>query len=540
MKRRRIAAGLIATGLVVVTLGLATAPAEAAVQGAVPPSANSTIADRVNSVPEVTIWPRTPLAVDASGNMYYATLGSNQNYVYQVSPSGQSRAMYINSPMSIAGIRSITVGSNNTIYMIVQLVDSEGDPQEWWYSAQPTSGGFNPGQMVWPSPQGSNVPYYASAYDPANGSLAVITGSTIQSFVLGGDPNARPTVTTVAGNGTSGFSGDGGPATQAALNNPRGIAYDQQGNLYIADTGNNRIRMVNPQGVITTVAGTGVAGYAGDGQPAVDAELNGPSCVATDAAGNVYIADTENNRVRVLDDYRTIQTVIGSGGSGILRPGATAPAANLHLPQWVGIAGNGAIAFDSATAQYSQKLYAYSANPIPEVTVSPSALPTSITSDQTSGYWQRRNSSDSGQPAAFAINGLTLTPSADGTKYTSGQFTLVSQTSGGSPVTISAQSVSYTVTNPIEFSNLLLLNNVTITHVVDGVTYRAALPNLSFAYQSATGPTYLATTPPVPMPWGDLVIPNLTDSAGKLAPDNNQLAGAWVMKIDVTVQPGFS
>ncbi len=106
-------------------------------------------------------------------------------------------------------------------------------------------------------------------------------------------------ITTVAGNGTQGFSGDNGPATSAQLYIPGGVAVDSAGNLYIADTYNNRIRKVS-NGVITTVAGNGTVGFGGDNGPATSAQLNTPVAVAVDSAGNLYIADTNNNRIRLL------------------------------------------------------------------------------------------------------------------------------------------------------------------------------------------------------------------------------------------------
>jgi uncharacterized protein (TIGR03437 family) len=110
---------------------------------------------------------------------------------------------------------------------------------------------------------------------------------------------SKSMITTVAGNGTAGFSGDGGPATSAQLSYPVGIAVDSGGNLYIADNGNSRIRKVS-NGVITTVAGNGEFGFSGDGGPATEAGLPGPQGIAVDSAGHVYIADGNNNRIRLL------------------------------------------------------------------------------------------------------------------------------------------------------------------------------------------------------------------------------------------------
>ena len=118
---------------------------------------------------------------------------------------------------------------------------------------------------------------------------------------------AGGTITSYAGNGASGFSGDGGAATNAQLFPGHGIAVDGSGNLYIADLYNNRIRKVDPAGIITTVAGTGSAnsvgqgGFSGDNGPATSAMLNLPDAVAVDAAGNLYIADSSNYRIRRID-----------------------------------------------------------------------------------------------------------------------------------------------------------------------------------------------------------------------------------------------
>ena len=110
------------------------------------------------------------------------------------------------------------------------------------------------------------------------------------------------TITTIAGNGVSGYSGDNGAATSAHLFGPTGVILDGAGNMYIADAGNNCIRKVNTSGVITTIAGTGVAGYSGDNGIATSATLNNPTGVAVDGAGNVYIADRSNHCVRKVDN----------------------------------------------------------------------------------------------------------------------------------------------------------------------------------------------------------------------------------------------
>jgi uncharacterized protein (TIGR03437 family) len=150
------------------------------------------------------------------------------------------------------------------------------------------------------------------------------------------------TITTIAGNGVAGATGDGGPATSASLNGPRGIAIDASGNLYIADTANHRIRKVAADGTISTVAGIGSAGFSGDLGRATGAALNSPRGVAVDAAGNLYIADSLNSRVRKVAANGAITTVAGSGRIGYAGDGGLATSASLFFPSGVALdaAGN--------------------------------------------------------------------------------------------------------------------------------------------------------------------------------------------------------
>jgi len=123
-------------------------------------------------------------------------------------------------------------------------------------------------------------------------------------------------ITTVAGNGKYGYSGDGGSATNAELNNPIGVAVDVNGNLFIGDAGNNNVRKVAVNGIITTVAGNGAAGFSGDGGVATSAALYSPSGIAVDASGNLFIADCINSRIRRVGTNGIITTVAGNGNSG--------------------------------------------------------------------------------------------------------------------------------------------------------------------------------------------------------------------------------
>lgn len=154
------------------------------------------------------------------------------------------------------------------------------------------------------------------------------------------------TITTIAGNGTAGYSGDGASATAAELNMPASIAAGTDGALYIADTGNQRIRKVSA-GTITTAAGTGEQGYAGDGGAATAALLDTPIAIAVDAGNNLYIADRHNQRVREVLASGTINTLAGSGtpifGGGYSGDGASAALASLSSPTGVSLDGNGNI-----------------------------------------------------------------------------------------------------------------------------------------------------------------------------------------------------
>lgn len=151
-------------------------------------------------------------------------------------------------------------------------------------------------------------------------------GSTDEGLSCGG------IIATVAGTGVSGFSGDGGPAYEAELNGPRWVALAPDGAYFVADVTNNRIRRVDSAGIITTIAGTGVAGYSGDGGPALAAQLSAPSGLALDGRGRLLIADFNNCRVRRIDETGVISTVAGNGIAGYSGDGGLATAASLKTP----------------------------------------------------------------------------------------------------------------------------------------------------------------------------------------------------------------
>jgi sugar lactone lactonase YvrE len=152
--------------------------------------------------------------------------------------------------------------------------------------------------------------------------------------------DANGNIQTVAGTGIAGFSGDGGPSRTARIFLPAGIAIDSSHNLFFADSGNNRIRKISPAGIITTIAGTGVVGFSGDGGQATAAMVNEPYGLSLDATGNLFFADRGNDRIRKIDSGGVITTVAGSGVAGFAGDGGPATAAELNEPQ-TAVPGNG-------------------------------------------------------------------------------------------------------------------------------------------------------------------------------------------------------
>jgi sugar lactone lactonase YvrE len=150
-------------------------------------------------------------------------------------------------------------------------------------------------------------------------------------------------VSTFAGNGTDVDSGDGGPAAQAGINFPTGIATDGAGNVYVAEGAGRRVRRIDTSGTITTIAGTGVQGSGGDGGPAINAQFVNPVALAIDSAGNIYVVDRDGQKVRKIDASGAISTIAGTGEVGFDGDRGPGPAAKLCFPEGVATDAKGQV-----------------------------------------------------------------------------------------------------------------------------------------------------------------------------------------------------
>ncbi|MGA2434777.1 MAG: BACON domain-containing carbohydrate-binding protein, partial [Bryobacteraceae bacterium] len=243
-------------------------------------------------------WPYG-LAVDASNNLYIADTGNN---VIRMISNGKITTIAGTGPSAVA---SPTAVAGPT------------------YTGPATSAQLN-------QP-------YGVAVDASGNVYIADTGNSVVREVTSGN------ISTFAGDGTAGYAGDGAAATAAELNLPRGVAVDSSGNVYIADTGNNVVRGITvSNGNITTIAGDGTPGYSGDGAAATSAELSQPYGVAVDASGNVYIADSNNNVVReVAASNAFISTFAGDNKAGFSGDGAAATSAELNEPNAVALDASG-------------------------------------------------------------------------------------------------------------------------------------------------------------------------------------------------------
>ena len=313
---------------------------------------NGTLSFLGNGVPatNAVVWDPTGATSDSAGNIYIAegpncivrevnatagiitTLAGTPGSCGYWGDGGPATSALLTWPTKVAvyaGIVYIADSDN----CLIREVNASGDistfagtPQSCGYGGD--GGGATSAYLD--HPQGVAVGSSGNVYiaDTENNVVREVSGGIIN---------------TVAGNGTQGYSGDGGPATSAELNWPDDVAVDVSGNLFIADSSGARIRKVNTRGIISTFAGNGSAGFSGDGNPAYESSLCNPSGVAVDAAGDVVIADTCNNRIRWVDGEGIIHTVAGDGNYGFSGDGGLGTGAMLANPQGIGVDPSGNI-----------------------------------------------------------------------------------------------------------------------------------------------------------------------------------------------------
>ena len=268
--------------------------------------------------------------VDAAGNLYFSDSDGHQ--VFRVSPDGimhkvagtgtggyllsRSRdavLSQLNRPTGLALDAAGNIYVADYGNMAVRKIDSQGKIS--LFAGTPVGDGGLAANAALGSPR-------SIALDLQNNAIYLT-----DSFFHIRKIDRNGVITTVAGNGEQGFIADGVPATTAPLNSPTQIAVGPSGDLYIADTGNHRVRKVDSIGVISTVAGSDSAGFSGDGGPADAALLSSPSGVAVDQAGAIYIADTGNHRIRKITADGTISTLAGDGKPGFTTDQVSSPGA---------------------------------------------------------------------------------------------------------------------------------------------------------------------------------------------------------------------
>ncbi len=298
---------------------------------AVDSAGNVLIADTGNSrVRKVTLSTGNIAAFAGTGTLSFsgdggAATAATMGYVYDVATDGSDN-VYI-ADLTNSRVRMVTASTGNISSIM-----------------GPAVGGVNLGQI-----QGVGA--------DAAGNVWVASNSTSRIFKR----TSAGTSSVFAGSATSGFAGDGGAATSAAVNNPLDVAPDASGNVYIADTFNERIRKVDTSGNISTIAGTGVQSSTGDGGPAASATLSRPDKLTVDSAGNIYIGDSGANNVRKIDASGIISTIAGLGPTAV-GDGGAASSASLNLPSGAAADAAGNIYIADATNNRIRKIDASTGN----------------------------------------------------------------------------------------------------------------------------------------------------------------------------------
>jgi hypothetical protein len=288
--------------------------------------------------PEATLDLPVDLGYDGEGNLYVLELGHpwNPGRVRKVDSSGRITTVVGGGAPGEAGgvILGVTFGATG------MAVDAEGN-----IFVAGGDGNYTDHAVIRVDPAGKVTTVAGTGATGHSGDGGPATAATIgipwdvavdasgNLYISERDVirkvDASGIISTICGTGEPGFSGDGGHATHARIDDPSGLAVDDDGNLYFVDRGNARVRRIDAAGIITTIAGNGKDGYSGDGGPATEARINLPEGLWVDASGNVYIADTYNRRVRKVDTSGIITTVAGTGNQRFAGDGGRATLAGL-------------------------------------------------------------------------------------------------------------------------------------------------------------------------------------------------------------------
>lgn len=301
---------------------------------------------------EATMAHPTAVAVDSKGVVYFVDAHPN-NRVRKVTPdgvittimgTGKYRSQKTDMPAketNLAQVYGLAIDKHDTLYVLnrgynkILKVDEDGIARRVVGTGR---GGYN----------GDGIPALEAQISSSNHMVVDDEGNLIIADT--GNHRIRKVTTdgiihTIGGTGEGGYSGDGGPATEAKINAPSAIALDKEGAIYIADFSNHRIRKISTDGIMSTVAGTGVRGYNGDGIPATEAQIGEPCGVAVDADGYVYIGDQVNNRVRVVTPDGMMGTVAGTGVRGYTGDGGPSEVAQVSNPDIICFDSNGDLYF---------------------------------------------------------------------------------------------------------------------------------------------------------------------------------------------------
>ena len=379
--------------------------------------------------------------LDSIGNMYIADTDNNR--IREVNPAGVISTFAGSGTFSFAGDHGaatkaalehpgpVVVDSSGNVFIpdtgncVIREVDASGTITT--IAGIPNSCGNGSGQL--------NLPYDLALDDAHNLYVADFGNNRIvklsQSLISG-----AWTISPYAGTGTAGDGGDLGPATSALLNHPAGVAVDSAGNLFIADGGNNRVRLVNVSGTITTFAGNGTPGNPalgngigsnGNGGLAIDAELNSPIAVAVDRNEVVYIADYSDSMVRRVGPDQIITTIAGTGVNGCSGDGGPAINATMTFPRGLGLDVSGNLYI----ADYNCNRIREATRPVIEADLTVQGVTLPVVGSITASTDQSGN-----LDVVVTIDGTTLPPIAVFTDGLLAQETPITVTIGGpTPVT---------------------------------------------------------------------------------------------------------